>query len=184
MKANRLVAGAVLVAMLTGCATSQNTFYSDPMSVGNAEICRTLAGPEATTDLDFQSALRTELRLRGIGESECGKIISDQNVAIGVGAVLGAVIVAAAVSSDNDGHHVGRHHRHHHRRSSETFIDIDIHVPPSAPAPSEQGDWDQYQNASGALVWGCRGVASKQLLDPVRCSGKEMTDARWPSKAF
>lgn len=183
MQANRLMAGAVLLAMLTGCATSQNTFYSDPMSVGNAEICRTLAGPEATADLDFQSALRTELRLRGIGESECGKIISDQNVAIGVGAVLGAVIVAAAASSDNDGHG-DRHHHHHHRRSSETFIDIDFTVPPSVPAPSGQGDWDQYQNASGALVWGCRGVGSRQLLDPVRCSGKEMTDARWPSKTF
>lgn len=182
MKVNRIVAAAVLVATLTGCATSRNTFYSDPMSVGNAEICRTLTGPEATTDLDFQSALRTELRLRGLGEGDCGRIISDQNVAIGVGAVLGAVIVAAAASSDNEGHG-GRHH-HHHRRSSETFIDIDIHVPPSAPAPSEQGDWDQYQNASGALVWGCRGVATKQLLDPVRCSGKEMTDARWPAKTF
>lgn len=183
MKANRWVAGTLLVAMLSGCATSRNSFYADPVAVGNAEICRTLAGQEASTDIEFQAALRSELRLRGVDESACAAIVNEQNVAIGVGAVLGAVIVAAAASSGDSHHHHGRHHgRRHH--SSETHIDIGINLPPAPAAPVEQADWDEYHSAAGRLVWGCRGVHTRQLVDPARCSGQEMNDLRWPSKTY
>lgn len=187
MKANRLVAGILLVAMLTGCATTQNSFYSDPTAVGDGQICRTLAGESVQADPQFQQALRTELRLRGVNEADCSAIVQNQNVAIGVGAILGAAIIAAAASSDNDSG--GHGHGHHGRRySSETYIDLGIVIPPaSATVPvyaDGQWDWDQYQNASGALVWGCRGVQSRQLVHPDQCTGKEMIDQRWPEKTF
>jgi hypothetical protein len=173
MTANRWVAGTLLVAMLTGCATSRSNFYTNPAAVGDGQICRTLASEEAATDPAFQHALRSELRMRGVSEDSCGAIVQDQNVAIGVGAILGAVIVAAAANSRSG------HHDHYH--DSETYVDIGIDIPPPV---QEQADWDQYQNASGALVWGCRGVQSRQLFDPARCSGMEMVDLRWPAKAF
>jgi hypothetical protein len=183
MKTNKVVAGILLLTMLTGCATSRSSFYADPVAVGNAEICRTLAGDEARLDPDFQDALRSELRMRGVNEADCNAIVDNQNLAIGAGVLVGAAIVAAAASSKGEdyGHH------HHGRGSRETYIDISIDVPPAPPAPpvpAEAADWDQYANASGALVWGCRGVQSRQLFDPARCTGRDMVDERWPSKTF
>lgn len=173
MKANKWVAATLMAAMLTGCATSRNEFHANPTAVGDGQICRTLASEGVRADPAFQHALRTELRRRGLNESDCAAIVDTQNVAIGVGAILGAVIVAAAANSR--GAHDSRHY------GSETFVDIDIDLPPPV---QEQGDWDQYHNAAGALVWGCRGVQTKNLLDPAWCSGKEMVDSRWPAKSF
>lgn len=181
MKANKAITITVLAALLAGCATSRNTFYSDPAAVGDGQICRTLAGESVRADPEFQHALRTELRMRGVNEADCGAIVQDQNVAIGVGAILGAAIVAAAASSDGHGHH-GRHH------GSDTYIDIGIVVPPAAATvpvfADGEWDWDQYQNTAGALVWGCRGVQTRQLVHPDQCNGKEMSDRRWPEKTF
>jgi hypothetical protein len=173
MKAKKWIAGALLVAMLTGCATSRSNFYTNPAGVGDGQICRTLVGDAATTDPEFQHALRSELRLRGVSDSDCGAIVQNENVAIGVGAILGAVIVAAAAGSRS-----GDHDSYY---GSETYVDIDIDIPPPV---QEQADWDQYQNATGVLVWGCRGVQTRQLFDPARCDGKEMVDYRWPAKTF
>lgn len=189
MKANKLVAATLLMAMLTGCATSRNSFYSDPMAVGDGQICRTLAGEEVKADPQFENALRTELRLRGVNEADCASIVGKENVAIGVGAVIGAAIIAAAVSSDDDDN--DHHHHRRSRRHSETYVDIDIAVPAAAavavvaasPADS-QWDWDQYRNSAGSLVWGCRGVQTRLLADPAKCTGLDMTDARWPEKTF
>lgn len=178
MKANRWIAGTLLVVMLSGCATSRNSFYSDPMAVGDGQICRTLTSEEALADPAFQQDLRTELRMRGVNEADCGSIVQNENVAIGVGAVLGAAIVAAAASSGS-GDHDHHHGRSHHGR--ESYIDIEIDIP---PAPVEMGGWDQYQNTTGVLVWGCRGLQTKRLLDPARCSGQDMNDERWPAKTF
>ena len=181
MKANRLVAATLLLAMLAGCATTRNNFYADPTAVGDGQICRTLQGESVAADPRFEQALITELRLRGVSEADCSAIVQNENVAIGVGAILGAAVIAAAANSDSHGHH-GR------RYGSETFIDIDIAVPPASAAvpvyADGQWDWDQYQNASGALVWGCRGLQTRQLVHPDQCTGKEMSDKRWPEKTF
>ncbi|HEY1044388.1 MAG TPA: hypothetical protein VGE60_11050 [Telluria sp.] len=173
MKANSLVAGTLLMAMLTGCATSRSSFYADPRAVGDAEICRTLAGDAVRADGEFEHALRTELRLRGISESECGAIVERQNVAIGVGALIGAVVVAAAASG-----HGGHHH------GADSYVDIAIDVPVVTASVENQWDWDQYHNASGNLVWGCRGVHTRELALPEKCDGREMVDYRWPAKNF
>lgn len=181
MKANRLVAASLLLAMLAGCATTRNNFYSDPTAVGDGQICRTLQGESVTADPQFQQALRTELRLRGVSEADCSAIVQNENVAIGVGAILGAAIIAAAANSGGHGHHGGHY-------GSDTYIDIGIAVPPaSASVPvyaDGQWDWDQYQNTAGALVWGCRGVQTRQLVHPDQCAGKDMSDKRWPEKSF
>lgn len=187
MRPNKAITITVLAALLAGCATSRNSFYSDPTAVGDGQICRTLAGESVKADPEFQHALRTELRMRGVNEADCSAIVQNQNVAIGVGAILGAAIVAAAASSDSDGHHGHRGH-HGRRHGSDTFIDIGIVVPPAgAVVPvyaDAQWDWDQYQNQAGALVWGCRGVQTRQLVHPDQCSGKDMIDLRWPEKTF
>ena len=41
-------------------------------------------------------------------------------------------------------------------------------------------DWDLIRNQYGQPVWMCRGVQTGEFADMRYCSGKPMTDSRWP----
>ena len=159
MRANRCIAGVLIAGLVTGCATSRESFYANPSGASNAQICRSLASESVQGDAAFHQALRTELNSRGISEGECTSIVSQQNLAIGAGILLGAALIAAAANSGG-GYGSGAY----------------------APVTDYQWDWDQYYSSTYQLVWSCRGVQTGQFADQWRCAGMPQTDYRWPAK--
>jgi hypothetical protein len=80
--------------------------------------------------------------------------VRNQNIGLGVAAVVSAVIVAAARSGGGSGG--------------------------GGYAGDSQWDWDLFNNAYGQATWACRGVQTGQFADLWRCNGLTKTDYRWP----
>ena len=160
MDARKYIAGILILAIISGCATSRDSFYADRAGASNAQICRALSSNSVQADAEFHRELRNELNSRGVSESECAGIVKEQNIAIGAGIVLGAALIAAAASGGGGGYGSGGY----------------------TPVSDYQWDWDQFYGSAGQLVWVCRGVQTAQFADLWRCSGKTQSDFRWPAK--
>ncbi|HEU4777906.1 MAG TPA: hypothetical protein VFS95_13885, partial [Telluria sp.] len=58
-----LLAGA---ALLQGCAASSATFYANPNSISNAQLCRTLRDTDPVAEPVFAGDLRRAVEVRGL----------------------------------------------------------------------------------------------------------------------
>jgi hypothetical protein len=159
-----LLAGA---ALLQGCAASSATFYANPNSISNAQLCRTLRDTDPVAEPVFAGDLRRAVEVRGLNDASCQGLVSKQNGTIAAATVIGAALVGIASRSNNVGVGVG--------------VGVGLGSGPDRVSDAEW-DWDEFSTPSQGRMWGCRGVQTGQLVDPSYCAGKVQTDWRWPQK--
>ena len=87
----------------------------------------------------------------------CATNTAGENIAIGLGVLLGAAVVAKAAKHGAFGN------------GGQSANDWDW-------------DWDEFYNQNHQLVWACRGVQTGRFADQYHCNGKPQTDLRWPNK--
>lgn len=155
MRGERWISTVALLT-LAGCAVSPERFRSERYSLSNTQVCRTAISSAAEKDPSFNYDVWQEAQRRGLTGQDCRALINEQNVGIGVAAILGAAIIAASRGGGGGGY--------------------------NPAAYDTEWDWDQFYNEYRQLVWACRGVQTGQFAEAYRCSGKWQTDARWPSK--
>jgi hypothetical protein len=154
---------------LLGCAASQATFYADPASISNVQLCRTLRNTDAVAEAAFAADLRRAVEARGLSDASCQSLVSKQNTTIAAATVIGVALVGVASRSNNVGVGVG------------AGVGIDLSPGPGRVADSDW-DWDEFSTPERGRMWGCRGIQTGQLADPSYCNGKVQTDWRWPQK--
>jgi len=137
---------------VSGCATSPASFRNNKYTIGDTRLCRTFASAQEGDDAQFLSDVADEVARRGLGVEACGQLVRNQNIGVGVAAVVGAVLVAAARKGGGGG----------------------------GAAGDSQWDWDLYNNAYGQPTWSCRGVQTGQFAELWHCNGLVKTDYRWP----
>lgn len=154
-------------ALLSGCAASSATFYADPGSISNTQLCRTLRNTDAGAEPVFAADLRRAVEMRGLSDASCHELVSKQNGTIAAATVIGVAVVGLASRSNNVGVGVG------------VGVGYDAGAERVRDA---EWDWDEFSTPAQGRMWGCRGVQTGQLVDPSYCAGKVQTDWRWPQK--
>lgn len=153
----RQVSMLLIASLAAGCATTPADFDRVRYTISDTNLCRTYANAHG----DFLTKVEEEVERRHLSSSDCQTLINKQNLAIGVGAILGAALVAAARRGGGGG---------------------GTYTPPPTRATDYDWDWDEFYNANRQLVWACRGVQTGEFAEQWHCNGTPQTDWRWPSK--
>jgi hypothetical protein len=153
------IAITLSVSLVTGCAASQDAFYSDRSGISDVTLCRTQEAAQNGQDAKFKGDLRREIVRRGLSSTKCQAVIkdADNGIALGIFAVIVLGALAGAAANGGGGGYV-----------PTTTQDVDW-------------DWDQFYN-EGQLVWMCRGIQTGQFAESSNCAADYKSDARWPDK--
>lgn len=140
--------------IVSGCTTTQSSFYKDPDKQTVTNLCRAWA---KTQDPKFARDLQNELRSRGVtSPQECQKRINVENAIITGIAVAGAAVAIGAAAQNGYG--------------GSGYSGYD----------SYGVAWDQFYNQYYQLIWRCRSRSNGQFVDDYYCAGKPKTDFTWP----
>ncbi|UUZ49477.1 hypothetical protein LP420_04040 [Massilia sp. B-10] len=165
----RLACLFTIGTVLASCAASSATFYANPASISNAQLCRTMRNTDPAAEPAFAADLRRAVAARGLSDASCQALVSKQNTTIAAATVIGAAIVGVASRSNNVGVGVG------------VGVGMDIGSGPERVSDTDW-DWDEFSTPDRGRMWGCRGIQTGTLVDPSFCNGKVQTDWRWPQK--
>jgi hypothetical protein len=152
----------VLIASViaTGCAWTPERYASKRENLDDTETCRLFLGWRKEAKEPYLTMVKEEVARRGLTEDQCAANYQElrraRREAIGTGLLLTASVAAVVYAS----------------QSRAAF--------PVTASYDSSWDWDQFADKSGNLVWACRGVQTGQFADQHHCTGRPISDWRWP----
>ncbi|WP_457939815.1 hypothetical protein [Mesorhizobium sp. 10J20-29] len=150
-----LRAFVLVIASLSSnaCTTTPQAVAANPTKVSKSALCRSFV---TTQDNAFRQQLYVELSARSITPMQCGEMVTKENQALAVAAVVAVGVTAAAVCANNDCGGGG-------------------YVPPKRYG-RYGAEWDMFYNQYGQQVWACRDTANGEFTYEYRCAGSARYD--------